>query len=765
MRLLSIFLPVCLFLYTSASSFGTTAESSETPIYELEPLTVTVGASSSEAPEETLSTEFYREDFAVWEPSDAADLLRYFPNVNVNKPAVGSDQSLIAVRDQSALANGRLWVLVDGFPISNPLRAGAGGAPRLNLVDPQTIDSVELQYGPFSSAYGGYASAGVIHYKTLPIDQRSAELNVRYYWHDFDLYGTDGVYEGYRASFQVSERIGDLGVSLSGSYLEEEGNPQRFYSTTNFRPPPGGPAPTVVSGAYVDKDPQGNERIVYGSQGTQETTVGTVALNTAYYFDQATLRWTSRYSDREVVADDPETYLTNAITGAPVNSGSVAFNGMPFRVSPLLTSSQERNESEWLNGVGLSGELSNDWAYDLSLSLLEILESDNASINRIQETPTAYWLNGKATFARSELFGKESLDGFFGYEWTRAKLEDLNLNGDGSFDQRTGGETDTQALFATLGWGIASDWKAIFGLRADRWGSRDGFADYSVTNLPPGPPSTSIESDHYADRSESGLSPKFTLEHLLTPKDTLRLSLAHTYRFPLAQELYRQEEDADGTLILSNPDLQPEVTTSFELSWIHELPKGRLRLTAFRNEIEDAILQQFVDPAGPPGPGLPPLPPQEPAYENIDKVETYGLEAYALRRDFLVPKLEASVGFGWMHSEIDRYDAIPSVEGNEYPGIPKWRANASLRYSWTRNLESVLGARYQSQVFERIDNTDTVNTYQAIGERIILDLSVRYRLDSGVTLSARVDNLFNEEAFTNRPERQRTFSIGAEWRY
>ncbi|SHJ40062.1 Outer membrane receptor proteins, mostly Fe transport [Rubritalea squalenifaciens DSM 18772] len=732
------------------------------PIYQLEESVITANSNPVDAP--GTRPELYRDDFAVWEPTDAADLLRYFPNVNVNKPAIGSDESLIAVRDQSALANGRLWVLVDGFPISNPLRAGAAGAPRLNLVDPQTIDSVELQYGPFSAAYGGYASAGVIHYRTLPVDQRAVEAGIRYFWHDFDLYGTDDVYEGYRTNFRVSERIGDWGFGISGSYLEEEGNPQRFFTTTNFGPEPGGP-PTPVTGAYLDKNPEGEERLVYGSQGTRQTTVGTVALDLEHYFETATLRWTSRYSERKSVADDPESYLTHANTGQPVNSGNAVFEGRPFRINPGLAGSETRRESEWLNGLGLSGDLPRDWTYDLTLSAFQILESVNENANRITETPDAYWLNGKATFSKSEIFGHETLDGYVGYEWTRGVLENLNLNGDGSFDQRTGGQTDVHALFATLGWQIADNWKAIAGLRAERWVSSDGFADYTVTSLPPGPPVTSIERDRYEDREETGLSPKFTLEYEINSEDRLSLNLAHTYRFPLVQELYRLEEDVDGTLILSNPDLQPEVSDSIELSWIRNLEKGRVRLTFFQNTTEDAILQQFVDPSGPSGPGLPPPPRQPPSYNNIDEVKTYGLEAFVLRRDFLIPRLEASFGAGWMHSEIERYDTNPTVEGNEYPGVPKWRANASLRYRWSENLETAIGGRYQSHIFERIDNADTKNTYQAVGERLIFDLSAQYRFDSGISLNARIDNLFDEIAYTNRPERQRTFSIGAEWRY
>lgn len=762
--------PLALLVCTSSLLFSETESLTPegTPIYKLEEFVVTANRQPITEPS-VAGPELYREDFAVWEPTDAADLLRYFPNVNVNKPAIGSDESLIAVRDQSALANGRLWVLVDGFPISNPLRAGAPGAARLNLVDPQTIDSVELQYGPFSAAYGGYASAGVIHYTTLPIDERSAELGIRYFWHDFGLYGTDEVYEGYRANFRFSERIGNWGIGLSGSYLDEDGNPQRFFSTTNFGPLPPGPPPVEVTGAFLDENPAGEERIVYGSQGTRETTVGTVALDLAHYFDAATLRWTSRYSERESTVDHPESYLTNSVTGEPILSGSVVFEGRPFRINPGLGGGEIRRESEWLNGLGLSGELANDWSYDLTLSALQILESDNENPNRIEETPEAYWLNGKATFSKWGLFGSEAVDGYIGYEWTQAVLEDLNLNPDRSFDQRIGGQTDLHALFATVGWRVSENWRAIFGLRAEQWKTSDGFADFTVTSAPPPPFTTSVESDRYEDREETGFSPKLTLEYQINSEDVLRLNLARTLRFPLVQELYRQEEDIDGRLILSNPDLQPETSNSIEFSWIRELPRGRIRLTAFYNDTDDAILRQLDGPPGPPPPGSgppgPPPPRQPPSFENIDEVETYGLEAFILRRDVFLSGLEATFGAGWMQSEIKRYDEDPSVEGNEYPGIPDWRANATLRYRWNRHFETALGARYQSHIFERIDNSDTINTYQSVGERLIFDLSVQYRFDNGLALNARIDNLFDEEAFTNRPERQRTFSIGAEWRY
>ncbi len=740
------------------------AQAKESPIYELETFVVSTAnsTSGSAAPEASLSPELFNEEFAVWEPTDAADLLRYFPNVNVNKPAIGSDESLISVRDQSALANGRLWVLVDGFPISNPLLAGATGAPRLNVVDPQSIDSVELFYGPFSANYGGYAMGGVIHYKTRPPQRRSAELGTRIFWHDFSLYGSEDRYTGSRTNFRVTEKWGRLGLGLSGSYLKEDGNPQLFYSTTGISdtppppPGPGGPPPTpsiAVSGAYFDRDAQGNERVVYGSQGTRETTVGALALDGSYDLGEATLRFTSRYSEREVDIRHPETYLTDPL-GNPVSGGDVVQGGRFFHLSNRLSSQETREEGEWLNGIGLAGELPAGWTYDAHLSHYQMLESENRSSTRIQTSPTAYWLNGKASFEKQELFSNADLDGLFGFEWTRAEFEDADFTAAGDPLRNTGGQTDLYAAFATVGWQLAPEWRTVFGLRADQWASDDGFAKEG------GGARTRFDS-----RDEFGLSPKWTLEYQANPKDSFRLNLAQAYRFPLAIELFREEYDADtDSFSLSNPDLQPEHSTNIELSWLRHTRRGQLRVTVFRNQVDDAILQQFVDPAPPMG-GGPPPPPEPPAYSNVDIVTSYGIEAFLLRRDFLIPQLEATISGGWMESEIDRWDDSPENEGNTYPGVPEWRGNASLRYKWSPAFETALGARYQSHIYERADNTDTRNTLGAVGERLIFDLSGVYRFDNGIALNLRIDNLFNEVAFTNRPERQRTFSIGAEWRY
>ncbi|MGJ8641458.1 MAG: TonB-dependent receptor plug domain-containing protein [Opitutaceae bacterium] len=756
------FLPLFLAPATAADKID------ERPIYELAPVIVKTERIGTSASTQSGTSELaFQEDFSVWEPTDAAELLRYFPNINASKPSIGSSEPLISVRDQSALSSGRLWVLVDGFPISNPLRTGAGGAARLNLVDPQTIDSVEIQYGPFSASYGGYAMGGVISYKTLPVDESSGQLGIRYFWHDFSLYGTENVYEGHRANFSFTERLGDFGIGISGSHVEEDGHPRRFFSTTNFSTvvpgappagPPGAPPSTPVEGAFLDKDPHGNDRIVYGALGTRQTTTSTVGLKLDHYFDQATLRWTSRFSDRASETELGETYLTNSLTGAPVASGPVVQDGRSFNISPSLAGNEESNSTEWLNGIGLSGELDSNWEYDLSLSYLTILEQTNSNANRIADTPEGFWLNGKATLAKKSMFENDRFDGLFGYEWTAAKIEEDAFDGAGTFKQKTGGQTGLHALFASVGWQINSDFRAIFGVRADAWETTDGFAEFFVTEMG----ITRFERDDYTERDTETLSPKFSLEYDLTEKDQIRLNLAQTHRFPLVQELYRQEVLSTGELLLSEPNLQPEKSDNIELSWIREIEGGRLRFTVFHNSIEDAILQQFEAPTLIPGSG-PVM--QSASYTNINKVETLGLELFLLKKNLFVHNLEGSIGAGWMDSSIKEYSEDTDVEGNRYPGVPEWRANASLRYNWNRAFTTALGATYQSHVFEYIENTDTRNTVEAVGKRLFFNLSARYRIQDNFSVSLQIDNLLDEVAFTNGPERHRTFSVGVEWRY
>ncbi|WPJ94520.1 TonB-dependent receptor [Coraliomargarita algicola] len=722
--------------------------------------------------------EWYEgEAWAAWNPDDAVNLLEYFPNITINELNPGSDESLISIRDNSQLANGRTWVLLDGFPLSNLVNAGAQGASRLNVVDPQSISSVEVLYGSYSAEYGGYALGGVVSYETKPIEERSARFAVRYMQQDFDLYGTSESLLGYRAEVLLQERIDKWGIAISASRFENEGQPDRYLQTTNIRTTPPPPTSTLVKGAYVDSDPEGEARMTYGSAGVSTTIQDNFGIKATYDLSaHTTLRFTSRYSSRDTDLDAVENYLRDA-SGDPIWGGNVTQDGKTVMLSSRAFGEQKLVRDEILNGIGVRGELPSDWKYDLVLSAFHTLDERRLRSNQnsadpsydgsgsVTETPHKYWLYGKAKVMRDDFLGHASLAFLAGYEWNQAGFEDREYastdwkQGDhAALSSKRGGETELHSAFGELSWQIGPSLQLTGGLRVDDWSASDGFSE-----------SPSARND-FDGRSVTEWSPKLSLHIQIDDTNSLQLNAARAYRFPLVLELFQTTRDElTDEIILSNPELAPERSDSVELSWIREIEHGNVRGTVFYNEVSDAILSQFIEamppPPGPPPPGGAPPPPSSRSYNNIDRVETIGVELSIQRRHLFIRELSGAFSLSYMDSKIRDYAADPTVVGNRYPGVPEWRASGNLRYRIHPSLEAALGARYQSHVFERIDNADTRDTIQTISEQLVFDLSMRYRIMDGLNLNARIDNLLNEVYFTNRPERQRSFTVGLDYRF
>ena len=118
----------------------------------------------------------------------------------------------------------------------------------------------------------------------------------------------------------------------------------------------------------------------------------------------------------------------------------------------------------------------------------------------------------------------------------------------------------------------------------------------------------------------------------------------------------------------------------------------------------------------------------------------------------------------WINAKTLRNDAAPAAEGVQFPRIPRWRINASLRYDLTQSLQASLGMRYASR-----PNTDLFgllrgDTYGYTSELFALDARANWTINDHFRLSAGVDNLTNNKAWVFHPYPQRTFVVEAGWK-
>ena len=112
----------------------------------------------SKTPAQVLKID--RKEIEFLQPSSTADLLQKNGNVFVQKSQMGGGSPIIR-----GLEANRITLVVDGVRLNNLIYRG-GHLQNIITLDPNSIDNIEVLYGPSSSLYGSDALGGVIHIQT-----------------------------------------------------------------------------------------------------------------------------------------------------------------------------------------------------------------------------------------------------------------------------------------------------------------------------------------------------------------------------------------------------------------------------------------------------------------------------------------------------------------------------------------------------------------------------------------------------------------------
>src|SRR3546814_16605891 len=100
---------------------------------------------------------------------------------------------------------------------------------------------------------------------------------------------------------------------------------------------------------------------------------------------------------------------------------------------------------------------------------------------------------------------------------------------------------------------------------------------------------------------------------------------------------------------------------------------------------------------------------------------------------------------------ISRNPLNPALVGNKFPRVPKWRANASVRYSPSEDWSLAANFRHQSTPDRNIEKNSTslCDTFYCVSTFSFVDLKATKRFGA-FALSAGLDNLPDEKAFVQR---------------
>ena len=698
------------------------------------------------------------------------DTITYEPSVIVRRRFIGDPNGVVGIRGSNMFQGTRSMVFVDGMPLHYHLQTRFSGSPRWSLVAPGEISAVEVIYGPFSAEYSGNAMGGVVNIATKNPAKREVRIEGTLFSQQYDILATNDEYNGGKLFMSYEDRLGDLSIFASYNRLQNDSQPMtQFFSAPSSRTA----SAIAESGAIAGMDEFEEEGVYYGDSGPEEATTDLYKLKLRYDLGGFQLRGSVAYEERQRNEAEPNNYLRDA-SGNPIwdrnftimsDPNATVYDTTSFGTSVFQNRRQERESL--LVGLGLSGELGDTgWLFDTHYSNFQILDDVEIRTGRNPADPdfeSANATGDPATYAgritvfddtgwqildikagTESLFGNDDMRLSLGYHYDFYELEINPFRYDafngirGNSRGSSGGEANTHAVFAQWGMAVAPKWDLALGMRYESWDSDSGFFG------DPGNP-----DDQQPDRSESGTSPKFSTAYMPTEDTTIRYSAARALRFPIVEELYRNE-DSGISQFLGDATLEPEDGFHQNLSFEKLVGSGSVTVNVFHEVIDDVIFN-FTETANSTNitTALP-----------VDEVTTKGIEFITIQPEFLDSKFGVRFNVSYTDAEITENRLNPSIVGNEFPRMPEWRSNLLVSYPAGQKVDLSVGLRYASDSYGSLDNMDTAdNVFGAQDDFLFANLRANWEVSEIVNLSFGVDNVTNEEAYVFHPWPSRTYYL------
>ena len=405
------------------------------------------------------------------------------------------------------------------------------------------------------------------------------------------------------------------------------------------------------------------------------------------------------------------------------------------------------NETDiWTLDAGLEGRTAGGarWTFrafyedsDLEDASVRILGDNESEVLRGFEKRPATLLGTGLTWAFPVRAG-HALQAGADYRWADVLLDewgryDAGLPGE---KLRTRSRQDMGGIFIRDHWRASDRWRFDATLRYDRVVNSGSSV---VTDLESG-----LESGNarYPSNTEETVNGNLGFRIRAAEGWSLRGAAYRGFRAATLRELYHAASTRGGVILVNNPQLEPEQLVGLEAGADLELGKrGSLRLTLFRNTVEDLVQNitrgqaggepRIVEPCGL-------LEPGETCREldNVGEMRAIGLEIEAEYRPHANWDLQLS--YLYSDTEITKAPDNPQLDGNRVRQAPEHSltARAQHRGRW---FDTSLVARYVGERFE-----DDLNRLEVDGF-LLVDLRLSRRLSERTEAFFVMENLFDEE--------------------
>lgn len=403
-------------------------------------------------------------------------------------------------------------------------------------------------------------------------------------------------------------------------------------------------------------------------------------------------------------------YLTDGISAAAEKNGNSEKDGHDSKGLKIKTGYDADKFSTWL----AYNKSSADYDFDGDDFATGIAIDETAN-HQTTDTEAASWaiafplldgrLNNQLQLSRSE-YDYDSYSVFFGSGSnyvTKTDRDSIEYQGsfqiDDSHSLQFGMDKIDDALLVD-GFSTLDRETSIQGIYLQWSGDFDG------TNLTLGGRS----DDH--DEFNSHTTYRATVSRQLDSNWRLRAAYGTGFKAPSLQELY-------GTGFGGNPDLNPEESSSAELGIEYRHDNYYTSATLFSQETTNLIRSVGNWP--------------DVLFQNVDAADSSGLE---LNTGISWQQTEFSAAITW----LDATETKDAVESERYR-VPEWAAHLSGSYFYTSG-RIWAEAQYQG---ERRDLNFALQQDVNLDAYWLFNLGASYEVNDDLSLSARIDNLLDEE--------------------
>ncbi len=184
-----------LFLLNYSHSYGQNEANGPADTINMEQVVVTATRTDSRVANIPMRIHTLTSAALSTMPAISTDeVLKYTPGMNINRSfGVLSAKATVTMRGLSSKEQGRVLVLMDGIPLNK----SDGGSVDWNMIDPYSIERIEITKGAGSAIYGGSAMGGIINIITQkPVNKFNLNASL-----DYGTYNTAG------AKVNVSGRL------------------------------------------------------------------------------------------------------------------------------------------------------------------------------------------------------------------------------------------------------------------------------------------------------------------------------------------------------------------------------------------------------------------------------------------------------------------------------------------------------------------------------------------------------------------------------